>query len=48
MVIDEWNGWRWQCAFCGYTGRDATDEEVEKQETEIEAYLKIQKRVFEK
>ena len=43
MVIDEWNGWVWECFHCYYTGRDATDEEIEKQECEIEAYLKTRR-----
>ena len=40
MVIDEWCGWQWTCFNCDYVGRDATNEEIEKQESEIEAYLK--------
>jgi len=48
MVIDEWSGWVWTCFHCDYVDRSATDEEIEKQEAEIKAYLKIQRGVFEK
>ena len=41
MYIETWNGWQWQCALCDYIGRDATDEEIEKQEAEIETYLTV-------
>jgi hypothetical protein len=43
MVIAEWNGWVWECFHCDYVGRIATNEETEKQEDEIEAYLKQQR-----
>jgi DNA-directed RNA polymerase subunit M/transcription elongation factor TFIIS len=43
MVIDTWYGWRWSCFNCDYIDRAATDEEVEKQEKEVEWYLKNQR-----
>jgi len=46
MVIDEWNGWIWNCFNCDFVGRVATDEEIEKQEEEIEEYLKKSRKVF--
>lgn len=44
MYIETWNGWRWQCAFCDHVGRESTYEESEKQQREIEEYLKKQKQ----
>ena len=43
MVIDEWNGWVWTCFNCDYVGREATDEECDLQQREIEMFSKIQK-----
>ena len=37
MAIDTWSGWKWTCFECGTEGRDATEEEIIKQEDE---YLK--------
>lgn len=45
MIIDEWNGWVWTCFNCDYSGRAATDEEVEKQEAEVEIYLNKQNNI---
>lgn len=34
MIISSWDGWRWMCFHCDHVGREATDEEIEKQESE--------------
>jgi len=43
MVIDEWGGWMWTCFYCDFVGREATYEECEAQQREIEEYLNGQK-----
>ena len=50
MVIDSWNGWVWTCFNfkCGYVGRQATYEEYDKQEKEIEKYYYKLRKEFEK
>lgn len=35
MIISSWDGWVWMCFHCDYVGREATDEEIERQEDEI-------------
>lgn len=40
MIIDEWGGWVWTCFNCDYVGREATDEEVEAQEREVNEYFR--------
>jgi len=35
MIIDEWGGWIWTCFHCDYTGREATDLEIEELEKDI-------------
>lgn len=37
MMIDEWNGWYWFCAFCDIYGRKATQKEIETWEKQLEA-----------
>jgi len=39
MVVDEWGGWRWTCFNCDHVDQEATDEECEAQQREIEKYL---------
>ena len=41
MSIDTWSGWRWVCFFCDTEGREATEEEIVKQENE---YCKREER----
>jgi len=36
MVIDEWLGWFWHCFSCDNEGREATENEIVKQEQEYE------------
>ena len=32
MIIDDYNGWRWTCFNCFFTGRQATDKEINEQD----------------
>lgn len=41
MIISSWDGWRWMCFHCDNIGRKATDEEIERQEDEVETMIKI-------
>jgi len=34
MAVDCWSGWRWICFFCDNEGREATEDEIVKQENE--------------
>jgi len=34
MTIDTWSGWRWNCFACDTEGREATEDEIVKQENE--------------
>lgn len=33
MTINDYNGWRFECPFCGKEGRKAKNEEVEQNES---------------
>ena len=41
MVINDWEGWVWECFHCDHKGRLATEEEIEHQEEE---YLNLKER----
>ena len=34
MVINDWEGWVWECFHCDHKGRLATEEQIEHQEEE--------------
>jgi len=48
MVIDSWNGWFWTCFNCGHVGRQATHEEADNNEKEMEEYFNKSRKVFER
>jgi len=41
MGIEIWSGWRWTCYQCDTEGREATEDEIVKQENE---YCKREER----
>ena len=36
MIISSWDGGVWMCFHCDHIGKKATDEEIERQEDEVE------------